>query len=392
MARLRSGLDRLDGGSKQLADGIAQTAAGASQLAQGVSQLDGGTSALDSGLRTLLDGPHGDDGARALATGLDQAATGTQRLKRGQRTILGGVVRVRRQGEQQQAQLRRNGTDINRAVDSGYFVLAAIEGAQPQTRENVSFATNLERGGGTARVIVVPHTGPFDPGGADLRHNLQREASQAAKAIGAQALVGGPAILLDDFDRATTARFPFLVIMLLVVTFLVLLVLFRRPLLALCAVILNLVTVGASVGVLVICFGGDSPLLGGPGYLDAISLSGIFAVIFGLSIDYEVFLISRLLEGRALTGTTDGAIRYGLDKTGTIITGAAFIMAGVFLAFAASPVTNIRQFGIGLTVAVLLDATVVRLILLPALIRLFGERTWHVPRWLDRALPHISAH
>ena len=105
-----------------------------------------------------------------------------------------------------------------------------------------------------------------------------------------------------------------------------------------------------------------------------------------------MFLISRLLEGRALTGTTEGAIHYSLEKTATIITGAAFIMAAVFLAFAVSPVANIRQFGIGLTVAVLLDATVVRLILLPALIRLFGERTWHVPAWLDRILPRFSSH
>jgi RND superfamily putative drug exporter len=140
--------------------------------------------------------------------------------------------------------------------------------------------------------------------------------------------------------------------------------------------------VGAAVGVLVICFGGDTPLLGGPGYLDAIALSGIFAIIFGLSIDYEVFLITRLLEGHERTGTTEGAIHYGLEKTGTIITGAAFIMAAVFLSFSVSPVTNIRQFGVGLTVAVLLDATVVRLILLPALIHLFGERTWRSPRWL----------
>ena len=392
MGRLRKGLDQLEGGSKQLAGGIARTAAGAAQLAKGVNQLDGGTSALDAGLRQLLDGPHGNDGARALATGLDGAAAGTQRLGRATRTILDGVVRVRQRGERQQQRLRRSGTSIGRAVDSGYFVLAALEGAQRQTRTNISFATNLERGGGTARVIVVPRKGPFDPSVVALRASLERDAKSTARTMGAEGVVGGPAVLLNDFDRATTARFPFLVIMLVVVTFLVLLVLFRSPLLALCAVILNLVTVGASVGVLVICFGGGSPLLGGPGYLDAISLSGIFAVIFGLSIDYEVFLISRLLEGRALTGTTEGAIHYGLEKTGTIITGAAFIMAGVFLAFAVSPVTNIRQFGIGLTVAVLLDATVVRLILLPALIRLFGERTWHVPAWLDRVLPRFSAH
>jgi RND superfamily putative drug exporter len=93
-----------------------------------------------------------------------------------------------------------------------------------------------------------------------------------------------------------------------------------------------------------------------------------------------------------LTGTTEGAIRYSLEKTATIITGAAAVMAFVFLAFAVSPVANTRQFGIGLTVAVVLDATVVRLILLPALIRLFGERTWAVPRWLDRVLPHFSTH
>jgi RND superfamily putative drug exporter len=199
-------------------------------------------------------------------------------------------------------------------------------------------------------------------------------------------------VLLDDFDRETTARFPWLVAVLVAVTFLVLLIVFRSPVLAFCAVVLNLVTVGAAVGVLIICFQTDPPLLGGPGYLDAIALSGLFAIIFGLSIDYEVFLISRLLEGHAITGTTDGAIAYSLEKTATIITGAAFIMAGVFLAFAVSPVTNTRQFGIGLTVAVLLDATVVRLILLPALIKLFGERTWIVPTWLDRILPRFSTH
>jgi len=226
-----------------------------------------------------------------------------------------------------------------------------------------------------------------------MARRLRRETAITARQMDATtAVVGGPAVLLNDFDTNTTARFPYLVIALVLITFVVLLVLFRSPVLAFCAVILNLVTVGAAVGVLVICFQGDTPLLGGPGYLDAIALSGLFAIIFGLAIDYEVFLITRLLEGRERTGTTEGAIHYGLEKTGTIITGAAFIMAAVFLSFAASPVSNIRQFGVGLTVAVLLDATIVRLILFPAMIRLFGERTWHVPRWLDRILPRIASH
>jgi len=299
---------------------------------------------------------------------------------------------VRRASDAQTRALRRQGTDVNRAATSGYFVLAGIEGARPQSQANASFAINTARGGNTARVIVVPEKGAFDEDTAALRPALERLAEDAARDMGADAVVGGPAVLLDDFDQATSARFPLLVLVLVVVTFIVLLMLFRAPVLALVAVLLNLVTVGAAVGVLILCFQTDPPPLGGPGYLDAIALSGIFAIIFGLSIDYEVFLLSRLVEGRALTGTTEGAIRYGLEKTATIITGAAAVMTFVFLAFAVSPVTNTRQFGIGLTVAVVLDATVVRLILLPALIRMFGERTWAVPPWLDRVLPRFSTH
>ncbi len=392
LKRLTSGLADLTTGSRQLEAGIARTASGSADLASGVDRLGSATTQLSNGLNTLLTGPNGNGGARSLAAGLDNAAAGSNRIGRGIQRLLDGVVRVRSRNDSQQEQLRRSGTDVNRAASSGYFVLAAVEGAQPQTRTNVGFAINARNGGNTARVTVVPHGGAFDPGSVALRDDLERLAGDAAKELNAEAVVGGPAVLLDDFDQATTARFPFLVLTLVLVTFLVLLIVFRSPVLAFCAVILNLVTVGAAVGVLIIFFQSDPPLLGGPGYLDAIALSGLFAIIFGLSIDYEVFLISRLLEGRAITGTTEGAIRYGLEKTATIITGAAFIMAAVFLAFAVSPVTNTRQFGIGLTTAVLLDATVVRLILLPALIRLFGERTWDVPRWLDRILPRFSTH
>ena len=383
--RLTRAIGQLTNGTGRLADGIGLTTRGARLLANGTGQLSAGLGQLDSGLHTALNGPNGDDGARALATGLQTAAGATNQLGQGMQQILGGVVSVRSQSNAQQAQLRSSGTDLSSVLGSGYFVLAAIEGADPQARANTGFVTNVAGGGGTARMIVIAKTGPFDRSSVALARQLHAETVRTAQTLGATtAVVGGPAVLLHDFDAATSARFPYLVIALVLITFIVLLALFRSPVLALCAVLLNLVTVGAAVGALVICFQGSSPLLGGPGYLDAIALSGIFAIIFGLSIDYEVFLISRLLEGRARTGTTEGAIHYGLEKTGTIITGAAFIMAAVFLSFAASPVTNTRQFGVGLSVAVLLDATIVRLILLPALIRLFGERTWHSPKWLGR--------
>jgi RND superfamily putative drug exporter len=393
VTRLRGALGRLGDATGRLAAGLGQAARGARRLAAGSGQLSSGLGQLDGGVHALLDGPGGSGGARALADGLQAAVGGTTDLGRGVQRILGGVVRVRAQSDRQRVALRRGGTDLSRAVGSGYFVLAAIEGGDPQARANTGFVTNVTNGGGTARVVVIGKAGPFDSASVALASALRRETNRTAAQLGAStAVVGGPAVLLHDFDTNTTARFPYLVAALLLITFLVLLVLFRSPVLALCAVLLNLVTVGAAVGVLVICFQGSSPLLGGPGYLDAIALSGIFAIVFGLSIDYEVFLITRLLEGRARTGTTEGAIHYGLEKTGTIITGAAFIMAAVFLAFAASPVANTRQFGVGLTVAVLLDATIVRLILLPALIRLFGERTWHVPAWLDRVLPRVASH
>jgi RND superfamily putative drug exporter len=395
-ARLRRALVQFEDGTGRLADGLGQASSGAHRLATGTGQLSNGLGQLDGGVHALLDGvggPGSGGGARALAEGLQAAVGGTTQLGEGVQRILGGVVRVRRGAVQQTAALRRSGTDISKAIGSGYFVLAALQGADAQTQANTGFVTNVAGGGGTARVVVIGSAGPFDPASVGLARLLRVETARTARQLGATtALVGGPAVLLDDFDTHTTARFPYLVAALALITFLVLLLLFRSPVLALCAVLLNLVTVGAAVGVLVICFQGDSPLLGGPGYLDAIALSGLFAIVFGLAIDYEVFLITRLLEGRERTGTTEGAIHYGLEKTGTIITGAAFIMAAVFLSFAASPVSNIRQFGVGLTVAVLLDATIVRLILLPALIRLFGERTWYVPPWLDRILPRIASH
>jgi RND superfamily putative drug exporter len=163
------------------------------------------------------------------------------------------------------------------------------------------------------------------------------------------------------------------------VTYLVLVGVLRSLLLPALAVGLNLLTVAAAFGVLVLLFEGSAPL-GGPGFLDAIMVSGVFSIVFGLSIDYEVFLLARMREGYALTGTTDGAIAYGLRHTAGVVTGAALIMTGVFVAFALSPIASMRQLGVGLTVAVLIDATLVRLVLLPAAIRLCGRASWWFPR------------
>jgi RND superfamily putative drug exporter len=116
----------------------------------------------------------------------------------------------------------------------------------------------------------------------------------------------------------------------------------------------------------------------------------MFTVIFGLSIDYQVFVLMRMREGWLRTGDLREGIAYGIARTARVITGAAAIMAGVFLVFATADVATIRQLGVGLAIAVLLDATVVRLFLLPAALRAGGRFTWWLPAWLDRALPSLD--
>jgi RND superfamily putative drug exporter len=127
--------------------------------------------------------------------------------------------------------------------------------------------------------------------------------------------------------------------------------------------------------------------LGGHEYVNAVGATMIFGIVFGLSIDYAVFLIARMRERYEVDGDNRAAIAYGLEKTAGVITGAAAIMAAVFVSFATAPIATVSQMGVGLTVAILLDATVVRIVLLPALMLLLGDRVWRVPRVLDRILP-----
>jgi putative drug exporter of the RND superfamily len=126
--------------------------------------------------------------------------------------------------------------------------------------------------------------------------------------------------------------------------------------------------------------------LGGHSYIDTVGAAAIFGVTFGLSIDYAVFLLARMRENYRETHDNAAAIKFGLDRTAGVITGAAAIMAAVFASFAIAPVATVSQMGLGLTVAVLLDATVVRIVLLPALMLLIGDRVWETPAWLDRLL------
>jgi RND superfamily putative drug exporter len=191
----------------------------------------------------------------------------------------------------------------------------------------------------------------------------------------------------------TRAAIPIVVIAITIVTFLVMVVVLRAVLLAALAVALNLASVAVAFGVLTLLFkvpAGDP--LGGNTYVDAVGAVMIFGVIFGLSIDYAVFLLMRMRESYDQDGDHAKAIAFGLEKTARVITGAAAIMMAVFIVFAGAPISTVSQLGVGLTVAVLLDATLVRIVLLPSLMLLLGDRVWWLPAPLARMLPEIDLH
>jgi RND superfamily putative drug exporter len=184
---------------------------------------------------------------------------------------------------------------------------------------------------------------------------------------------------------------PLVIAAITLVTFLALVLILRAIPLAAIAVGLNLLTVGVAFGILTLLFHvPDTWPLGGHNYVDAVGATAIFGVVFGLSIDYAVFLLNRMREHYDQHGDSAAAIQFGLEKTARVITGAAAIMLAVFIVFAGAPIATVSQLGVGLTVAVLLDATVVRIVLLPALMLLLGDRVWWLPRPLARLLPKLS--
>ncbi len=199
---------------------------------------------------------------------------------------------------------------------------------------------------------------------------------------------GGPPAGVDFIDRAYGV-FPWLVLGVLAVTYLVLMRAFRSLLLPLKAVILNLLSVGATYGLLVVAFRwGVGGLIGLPqaDQIEAWIPIFLFAMLFGLSMDYEVFLLSRMRELYDETGDTERAVALGLMRTGRIVTAAAAIMVAAFSGFMLGSLIGLVQFGFGLAVAIAIDATIIRALLVPALMKLMGEWNWYLPRWLARLL------
>jgi len=264
----------------------------------------------------------------------------------------------------------------------------------------VAFASEPIRNqaGDAAVVQVIPASAPQDEATSELVHQLRHQVVPAATAASDVSVkVGGVTAGGLDFADYTAARLPWFVGTVLLLSFLLLLVVFRSVLVPLKAVVMNLLSIGAAYGVIVAVFqwGWGASLIGvgKQGPVEAWAPMMLFAVLFGLSMDYEVFLLSRIREYYDRGGDNAVAVADGLAATARVITAAAAIMVVVFAGFVLGVDRSIKLFGLGLATAVLLDATVVRMVLVPATMQLLGDRNWWLPRWLDRILPtvHVDA-
>jgi RND superfamily putative drug exporter len=210
----------------------------------------------------------------------------------------------------------------------------------------------------------------------------------AAKAM----VTGEPAFMLD-YNQITSDYTPIIFTFVLALSFIVLLLAFRSIVIPATAIIMNLLSVGASYGLIVLVFQ-KGVLHEFLGFTQVASIETwlplfLFAVLFGLSMDYQVFLLSRIREHFRQHNNNSDAVAFGLRSTGKLITGAALIMVAVFAGFALSDMVMMQQMGFGLAVAVFLDATLVRCVLVPATMKLLGRRNWYLPRWLEW-IPNIS--
>lgn len=252
--------------------------------------------------------------------------------------------------------------------------------------------------GDAALMMVFPTTSPQDEATTDLVHHLRDDVvPQSIEGSSAVVKVGGAAAAAIDFSEHTLNQMPLFLGAVLVLSFILLMVVFRSVLVPLKAVIVNLLSVGAAYGLLVAVFqwGWGISLIGvgKEGPVEAWVPMMLFAVVFGLSMDYEVFLLSRIREEYDRTGDNASAVADGLAATARVITAAAAIMVCVFGSFVLGVDRSLQIMGFGLAIAVLIDATIVRLVLVPATMELLGDRNWWIPRWLDRILPaiHVEA-
>jgi putative drug exporter of the RND superfamily len=275
----------------------------------------------------------------------------------------------------------------------GRLYARGLAGVDPRLAPAVAGLANWDRGADLARITVVTRDAPQSEAAQDLVDRVRDRYAPAASLAG-QARVGGTTALNLDLAREISGQLPVVVLTVLALSFVLLAMAFRSLLLPLQAIVMNLLSVGAAYGLIVAVFqwGWGERLLGftSEGHIEVFVPLFLFSILFGLSMDYEVFLLSRIREEYLRSGDNQLAVARGLERTARTITSAALVMVTVFAAFAAGRLVPFKEMGLGLAAAVLIDATLVRTILVPATMRLVGRRNWWMPRAVDRWLPTIA--
>jgi RND superfamily putative drug exporter len=280
-------------------------------------------------------------------------------------------------------------------ADGGRPTAGALQHALASTAGVAAVtAPAISPDGKITTVIAFPGSKPQDRATQDLVTRLRTTVlPPLAQQTGARILVGGTAAATVDFAAAVAGRLPLFIAVVIGLSALLLLLVFRSLLIPLKAALLNILSVGAALGVITLVF--QHGVLGGalgiePGPIEAFVPVMIFAIAFGLSMDYEVFLLARMHEVWERTRDPRAAIREGMATTGRVVTAAAAIMVVVFASFLLDPSRMLQQFGLGLAVAVLLDALVIRCLMVPAAMSLLGTRAWWLPAAIARRLPRVA--
>jgi RND superfamily putative drug exporter len=274
-------------------------------------------------------------------------------------------------------------TQAQKSLD-GVSGAATVTQLTPTTDGDVLLAT------------VYSQQSPQSATTTDLTNRLVDTTLPAAvTGTDAKGYVTGTTAAQVDFRDIVSSRLPLIIGVVVALAFLIILAVFRGLLVALKAAVLNVLSIAASYGVVVAVFqwGWGGPALGVSGTVPIESYVPMmmFAIIFGLSMDYEIFLLSRIHEAWLRTGDAKASVAHALEITARVITCAALIMVSVFAAFIVSDNIVVKMLGLGLAVSVLIDATVVRLLMVPAVMTLLGRHAWWTPHWLDRMLPHVDA-
>jgi RND superfamily putative drug exporter len=354
-SQLAAGIQKLRNGNGQLSTGLGQLTSGAGQLENGLGQLTAGTAKLAAGLAGGV-GPAGQ-----LTSGLGQ-------MKAAVITARGQIPST--------AALKQLEAQSPGLFSSGYFVLAAVAGAPTTQLIDSTFTINTLRGGGAGQIVVTSKYPFTDSRSVALGPWLVNAANRFAKANHLQVAVGGPAGSTGDLTSVTKDRVWLDVAVLAAAIVVLLMVAVRAVLLPLVATAFSLLVAGSTFGVLDLLFGGSNPPLGGPGWLDPMTIIGIFTIAFSVTVIYATLLLMRTREVVLTEGPGLHAVRAGLRETAAAATGTGLVMVAALIPFATTSFINVREFGIGVATAVLLDIVILRPVLLPAAEAALGRFGW----------------